>query len=149
MIPAAGPAYLDDMDRELFASLIETRQLLRGASRTRHRSQAVAVDPRYKRELFFPADRACDLAPPTMELRRTQEIGIRITYLGDIDTARIHVGQQRSPPEGVVDHLPLDSHENQSSGVAEGVPRLRGMRKPVDRGLYRAGLCTVISLRYS
>ena len=72
MIPAAAPAYLDDMDRELLASLGEAYQFLWCASRTRHLSDAVAVDPGYERQLLFPADRACDLAPPTVELRRTQ-----------------------------------------------------------------------------
>lgn len=72
MIPAAAPAYLDDMDGELLATLGEPYQFLRCASRTCHSSEAVAIDPGYERELLFPADRACDLAPPAVELRRTQ-----------------------------------------------------------------------------
>lgn len=71
MIPAAGPAYLDDMDRELLASLGEAHQLLGCASRPGDRAEAVAEDPGYEGQLFFPADGACDLAPPAMELRRT------------------------------------------------------------------------------
>lgn len=117
MIPAAGPAYFDDVNRELLASLGQTNQLLGCAGRSCYRSEAVAVDPGYERELFFPADRARDLAPPTVELRRTQQVGICITYLGDIDPARIDVSQQRPTPKRVVDDLPLNSHENQSSCV--------------------------------
>lgn len=130
MIPAAGPAYLDDMHRELLASLGEAHQLLRCASRSSHRPEAVAVDPGYEGELFFPADRARDLAPPTVELRRTQQIGICITYLGDIDPARIDVSQQRPAPERVVDYLPLDSHANQSSGVRASTPRSARLTSP-------------------
>ncbi len=129
MIPAAGPAYLDDMYRELFASLGEAHQLLGRASRSGDRPEPVAEDPGYEGQLFFPADGACDLAPPTVELRRTQEIRICITHLGDIDPARIDVSQQRPAPEGVVDNLPLNSHENQSSGV--GIPPPRAVR--IDR----------------
>ena len=117
MVPAARPAYLDDMHRELFVSLGETGQLLGSASGSGHGSEAVAVDPRYESQLFFPADGACDLAPPAVELRRTQQIGIRITYPGNVDAARVDVSEQRPTPEGVVDHLPLYSHETQSSGV--------------------------------
>jgi hypothetical protein len=120
MIPAAAPAYLDDMNRELFASLGQAYQFLWCASRTCHLSKAVAVDPGYERELFFPADRACDLAPPTVELRRTQQVGIRITHLGDIDTARIDVSQQRPAPERIVDHLPLNSHRTRVAVMQSG-----------------------------
>ncbi len=130
MIPAAGPAYLDDMHRELLASLGEAHQLLGCASRSSHRPEAVAVDPGYEGELFFPADRARDLAPPTVELRRTQQIGICITYLGDIDPARIDVSQQRPAPERVVDYLPLNSHANQSSGVRARTPRSARLTSP-------------------
>lgn len=110
MIPAAGPAHLDDMNRELFSGLGQAHQLFRAARRTRDRPQAVAVDPGYESELFLPADRACDLAPPTVKFGRTQQVGIGVTYLGDIDTARIDVSQQRLAPERIVHHLPLNSH---------------------------------------
>lgn len=123
MIPAAGPAYLDDMNREFFARLGESRELLGCASRSGDRPEAVTEDPGYEGQLFLPADGACDLAPPAVELRRTQEIRIRITHLGDIDPARIDVSQQRLAPQGVVDNLPLNSHENQSSGVGNRLPR--------------------------
>ncbi len=94
MIPAAGPAYLDDMDRELFPSLGEAHQLLGCASGSGHRPEVVAVDPAYERELFLPADGAGDLAPPAVELRRPQQVRVGITHLGDIDTARVDVSQQ-------------------------------------------------------
>ncbi len=110
MIPAAGPAHLDDMNRELFSGLGQAHQLFRAARRTRDRPQAVAVDPGYESELFLPADRACDLAPPAVKFGRTQQVGIGVTYLGDIDTARIDVSQQRLAPERIVHHLPLNSH---------------------------------------
>ncbi len=137
MVPAASPAHLDHMDRELLASLGEPEQFLRGASRARYRAEAVAVDPGYECELFFPADRACDLAPPTVEFRRTQQIWIRITHLGDIDTARIDVSQQRPAPERIVDHLPLNSHVHQSSRVqfVALAPGVFGRRSPA--GLLR------------
>ena len=117
MIPTAAPAHLDDVHGELLAALGQANQFLGRTGRARHLTEAVAVDPGNQRELFFPADWARDLAPPTVEFRRTQQVGIRITYLGDVDPARIDVSQQRPTPKRVVDDLPLNSHENQSSRV--------------------------------
>lgn len=94
MIPAAGPAYLDDMNREFRTRLGETRQLLGGTSGPGCRPELVAVDPGYECQLLFPADGTRNLAPPAVEFGRTQEVGICITYLGDTDPPRVHVGQQ-------------------------------------------------------
>ncbi len=116
MIPAAGTAHLHDVHREFLAGLGQPDQLLGRAGRTRDRSQPLAVDPRYEGELLLPADRACDLTPTPMKFGRPQQIRIRVAHLRDIHPSRVHVGQQRPAPKRVVHYLPLNSHENQSSG---------------------------------
>lgn len=115
MVPTAGAAYLDDVHRELFPRLGQPQQFLRSTGGTRHGPQPVAVDPRYESQLLFPADRACDLAPAPVELRRTQQVRIRIADFGDVHPPRVDVGQQRLTPERIVHHLPLYSHATQST----------------------------------
>ncbi len=70
MIPTAGPAYLDDMNRELFAGLGEAPEFLGRTSRPGDRPETFAEDPGYEGQLLFPAYWACDLAPPAVKLRR-------------------------------------------------------------------------------
>lgn len=128
MIPAACPAHLDHVNREFLSGLGQAYQLFRAARGTRDRPEAVAVDPGYEGELFLPADRACDLAPPAVKFGRTQQVGISVTYLGDIDTARIDVSQQRLAPERIVDHLPLNSHAPRVAVMYLRRPRLHRIR---------------------
>jgi hypothetical protein len=53
-----------------------------------------------------------------MELRGSQQIGVGVTDLRDAGAAGVHLGQQGPPPKGVVHHLSLQSHGDQSTSAA-------------------------------
>ena len=133
MVPAATAADLDDVHRELLAGLGQPDEFLRCASRARDRSEAVSVDPGHERQLLFAADRTRDLAPPAVELRRPQQVWVGVAHFGDVDTARIDVGQQRSAPKRVVDHLPLDSHVTRVAVHAVARAGLSGLPRSARR----------------
>src|ERR1700743_299021 len=115
VIPAAGPAYLHHVDRELLEKGRQHDQLLGRTGRPRHRSQVFPEYPRHERELFLAANRAHHLAGFPVVLRGPQQIRVCITNLGHAGAAGVHLGQQGTPPERVVHHLSLQSHADQST----------------------------------
>lgn len=122
MVPAARATYLDDMHREFFVRLCHPNQFLGCARRPGRLAEPIAEHPRNQRQLLFPADRAGCLTAPAVELRGPEQIRIRVAHLRDTDPPRVHIGKQGPAPERIVHHLPLNSHDHQSSGVRKAAP---------------------------
>ena len=123
MIPAAGAAYLHHVYGELVVFGGQQDQLLCGAGRSGYRAEMVAKHPRHQRQLFLAADRAHDRAGLAVELRCSKQVRIGVADFRDTRAPRVHLGQQGSPPEGVIHHLSLQSHEDQSTSAGRA-PRL-------------------------
>lgn len=122
MVPLAGAAHLDDVDRELLEAGRQQDQFLGAAGRPGDRTEVLTEHPRHQRQWLLAADRAHDRALFSMELRRAQQVGVGIADLGDAGAAGVDLGQQGPPPERVVHHLSLKTHGDQStSGHPAGV----------------------------
>lgn len=134
MIPAARSAHLDDVYRELLLRRGQADQFLGGTGRAGQCTELLAEHPGHVRELLFPADRAHDVAATSVELGSPKEIRVGVAHRGDASPARVHLGKQRPSLKGVVHHLSLKSHENQSTcgrrhrGQPPSVLRNRGDR---------------------
>ncbi|AHK34975.1 hypothetical protein Pd630_LPD07790 [Rhodococcus opacus PD630] len=94
MVPAACPAHLDHVNRELLLSGRETHQLLGRTSRTRHRAQLVTEDPGDQSQLLLTADRAHHITALAVELCGTKQVGAGVTHLRDTRPARVDLGQE-------------------------------------------------------
>lgn len=120
MVPAACPAHLDHVNRELLLSGRKTHQLLGRTSRTRHRAQLVAEDPGNESQLLLTADRAHHVTALAVELCGTKQVGAGVADLLDTRPARVDLGQERPALKRIVHHLPLYPHGDQSTCVAFG-----------------------------
>jgi len=129
MIPTAGAAHLDHVNRKLSEPRRQQNQFLGRPRRSGHCTEVVTEYPGNESELFLATDRAHHRAELPVELRRAEKIGIRIADLSDPGTPGVHLSQQRPAPKGVVHHLPLQSHGDQSTSA---LPRCMGDR-PVTR----------------
>src|SRR5215212_9804049 len=117
VIPAAGPAYLHHVYRELVVAGGQQDQLLGGARRTLYRAEVIAEDPGHQRELFLAADRTHHRTGLPVIFRGSQQIGIRVADLRDTGAPRVDLRQQGPPPKRVVHHLSLQSHDDQSTSA--------------------------------
>lgn len=115
VVPTAGPADLDDVHRELLLGSCEADELVRGSRRAGQCAQLLPEHPRNMRELLFPADRTDDVTATSVELGGPEQVRVCVTDCGDTRPARVHLGEQRPSLKGVVHHLSLKSHENQST----------------------------------
>lgn len=123
VIPAAGPAYLHHMNGELAEPGGQQDQLLGGARRAGDGPQVVAKDPRDQGQLLLAADRAHHRTLLAVEFRGAQQVRIGVADLAHPGPPGVHLSQQGTPPKGVVHHLPLQSHGDQSTSA--GAPPIR------------------------
>ena len=137
MVPAAGPADLDDVHRELLCGGVEPGDLLCGACRSRHLAEFVAEHPGHQRDLLFSADRADRFAGFSVEFRSPQQIRIRITNLGHGDPSGVDLGQPRPTLEGVIDDLALHEFQGTWSRARTCVRRPTGLRVALLRRNHR------------
>ena len=117
MIPTAGSADLDDVNRKLLKTCGQQDQLLGIARRPGNGTEVVSEHPRHQGQLLLAADRAHHRALLAVELGSPQQIGVGIAYLSDAGAAGVDRGQQGTPLKRVVHHLPLQSHEDQSTSA--------------------------------
>lgn len=115
MVPAAGAAHLDHVDRECLLAGCQAIEFLGGSGGPGHLTELLAEHPRNKRELLFPADRADHVAALAVELRGTQQVGTGVADFRDTASPRADLGEQRPSLQRVVHHLPLCSHAFQST----------------------------------
>ena len=73
--------------------------------------------PRNQGQLLFAADGAHHRTGLAVELGRPQKIGVGVTDLRDTGAPRVDLGEQGSPPQGVIHHLSLQSHVDQSTST--------------------------------
>lgn len=115
MVPAARAAHLDDVHRELFLRRGQTPQFVGRSGRARQRPELLTEHPRHVCELFLSADRAHDVTAATVELGGPEQVRIGVAHCTDARPARVHLREQRPSLKGVVHHLSLKSHGDQST----------------------------------
>lgn len=115
VVPTARPTHLDHMDRELLLGRREADELVRGSRRPGQCPELLAEHPGHQRELLFAADGAHHVAAAPVELGSAQQVRICVADRCDTRLTGVDLGQQRPTLKGVVHHLSLKSHEDQST----------------------------------
>ncbi len=115
VVPTARPAHLDHMDRELLLGRCEANEFVRRSRRPGQCPQLLAEHPGHQRELLLAADGAHHIAATSVELGSAKQVRICIADRCDTRPTGVDLGQQRPTLKGVVHHLSLKSHEDQST----------------------------------
>lgn len=115
VVPTARPTHLDHVDRELLLGRRETDEFVRRSRRPGQCPELLTEHPGHQRELLLAADGAHHIAATSVELGGAKKVRIRITDRCDARPSGVHLGQQRPTLKGVVHHLSLKSHEDQST----------------------------------
>lgn len=115
VVPTAGSAYLDHVNGELLLCGRESDEFVRRSRRPGQGSQLLAEDPGHEGELLLTADGAHHVAPSAVKFRGTKQVRICVADRCHTRSSRIDLGQQRPTLKGVVHHLSLKSHGNQST----------------------------------
>jgi hypothetical protein len=115
VVPTARPTHLDHMDRELLLGRREADEFVRCSRRPGQGPELLAEHPGHQRELLLAADGAHHVAATSMELGSAKQVRICITDRCDTRPTGVDLGQQRPTLKGVVHHLSLKSHEDQST----------------------------------
>ena len=115
VVPTARPTHLDHMDRELLLGRCEANEFVRRSRRPGQCPQLLAEHPGHQRELLLAADGAHHIAATSVELGSAKQVRICIADRCNTRPTGVDLGQQRPTLKGVVHHLSLKSHEDQST----------------------------------
>lgn len=115
VVPAAGAAHLDHVDREFLLGRSEPDEFVGRSRRPGQRTELLTENPGHQGELLFAADGAHHIATASVELGSAEQVRIRVADRRDTRPTGVDLGQQRPTLKGVVHHLSLKSHEDQST----------------------------------
>ncbi len=111
VVPTAGAAHLDHMDREFLLGRSEPDEFVGRSRRTGQRTELLTENPGHQGELLLAADGAHHIAPASVELGGAEQVRICVADRCDTRPTGVDLGQQRPTLKGVVHHLSLKSHE--------------------------------------
>lgn len=112
MVPAARQAHFDHVDGELSEEISHPFELIRLPRGTGRLVQLIAEDPRDQRDSLLGAHRTRVFDGLAVISRRLGEVRVRVADVVGGDMPCAPPREQRPAAQGVVDDLPLVSHEN-------------------------------------
>lgn len=115
VVPTARPTHLDHVDRELLLGRRQADEFVRRSRRPGQCPQFLAEHPGHQRELLLAADGTDHVAATSVELGSAQQVRICVADRCHARPTGVDLGQQRPTLKGVVHHLSLKSHGDQST----------------------------------